>query len=145
MKRAFLLVFALVVFLRPFSVFSEPPAPDGETGEKGVNFETHVRPILKANCFECHGEGKKLKGRLDLRRKQLRVTGGKSGTALSPGKPADSLLLQRVKKQEMPPGKKKLTKDEIAIIERWIQGGALTLRAEPESLPLGFSISEDEA
>jgi hypothetical protein len=25
--------------------------------DKGpLNFETHVRPILKANCFECHGE-----------------------------------------------------------------------------------------
>src|SRR5437762_505780 len=30
-------------------------------------FERDVRPILKAQCFECHGEGKKLKGSLDLR------------------------------------------------------------------------------
>lgn len=110
-----------------------------------VNFETHVRPILKAHCFECHGEGKKLKGGLDLRLKHLLVRGGKSGPALLPGKPADSSLVQRVRSQEMPPGKKKLTKDEMAILDRWIQEGASTARPEPKELPLGFSISPDEA
>ena len=108
-------------------------------------FETHVRPILKANCFECHGEGKKLKSGLDLRLKHLLVKGGKSGTALVLGKPADSTVLQRVRSQEMPPGKKKLTKDEMAIIEHWIQEGAPTARPEPKALPLGFSISAEEA
>jgi hypothetical protein len=110
-----------------------------------LNFETHVRPILKANCFECHGEGKKLKSGLDLRLKHFLVKGGKSGPALVAGKPAESSLLQRVRSQEMPPGKKKLTKDEMAIIERWIQEGAPTARPEPKELPLGFSISPDEA
>ena len=28
-------------------------------------FEKDIRPILKAHCFECHGEGEKLKGGLD--------------------------------------------------------------------------------
>ena len=54
-------------------------------------------------------------------------------------------MLQRVRSQEMPPGKKKLTKEEMAVIERWIQEGATTARAEPKELPLGFSISPDEA
>ena len=110
-----------------------------------LNFETHVRPILKAYCFECHGEGKKLKSGLDLRLKHFLVKGGKLGPALVPGKPADSSILQRVRSQEMPPGKKKLTKDEVAILERWIQQGAPTARPEPKELPLGFTISPDEA
>src|ERR1017187_8190869 len=91
-----------------------------------VNFEMHVRPILKANCFECHGEGKKLKGGLDLRLKHTLAKGGKSGPALLPGKPGDSAIVQRLRSQEMPPGKKKLTKNEVAVIERWIQQGAPT-------------------
>ncbi len=110
-----------------------------------LSFETQVRPILKANCFECHGEGKKLKGGLDLRLQHYLVKGGKSGPALLPGKPDDSAIVQRIRSHEMPPGKKKLTKDEVALIERWIKDGAPTARPEPKELPLGFSISPDEA
>ncbi|MBI1831169.1 MAG: DUF1549 domain-containing protein, partial [Planctomycetes bacterium] len=110
-----------------------------------IHFETHVRPILKAHCFECHGEGKKLKGGLDVRLRHYVVKGGKSGPAVLPSQPADSPMLQRVRSQEMPPGKKKLTKDEVALIERWIQSGAATARPEPKELPLGFSISPEEA
>lgn len=32
-----------------------------------LTFEKDIRPILKAHCFDCHGEGEKLKGGLDLR------------------------------------------------------------------------------
>ena len=35
---------------------------------------------------------------------------------------------------EMPPGEKKVPPEQIAVIERWIAGGALTQRDEPESL-----------
>src|SRR5438874_1307369 len=69
-----------------------------------VNFETHVRPILKANCFECHGEGKKLKAGLDLRLKHFLVKGGKTGPALLPGNPGESSIVKRLRSQEMPPG-----------------------------------------
>src|SRR5262245_24725320 len=53
-------------------------------------YEAHVRPILKAYCFECHGEGKSLKGGLDLRLRRFLVDGGDSGPAVVPGKPQDS-------------------------------------------------------
>jgi hypothetical protein len=110
-----------------------------------LTFEKDVRPILKANCFDCHGEGRKLNGGLDLRLKHFQVKGGKSGSGLAPGKPDQSLLLQRVRNHEMPPGKKKLTSAEVAVLERWIRDGALTLRPEPKELPLGYSISLEEA
>ena len=35
--------------------------------EGPLTFEQHVRPILKAHCFQCHGEEDKPKGKLDLR------------------------------------------------------------------------------
>jgi hypothetical protein len=34
---------------------------------KAMTFETHIRPLFKAYCFRCHGEGKSLRGSLDLR------------------------------------------------------------------------------
>lgn len=108
-------------------------------------FESQVRPILKAQCYPCHGEGKKLKGGLDLRLKHLMVQGGKSGAALVVRNPADSLIIKRVRSQEMPPGKRKLTAEETAVLERWIKEGAATARPEPKDLPLGFSISPVEA
>jgi mono/diheme cytochrome c family protein len=108
--------------------------------QEPVTFEKHVRPLLKAHCFECHGEGAKLKGDLDLRLRRTMIAGGTTGPALQPGKP-DALLLKRVRSQEMPPGKRKLTKDEIALLERWIAGGAAITRDEPKELPVGFSLS----
>ncbi len=112
--------------------------------DEPVSFEKHVRPLLKAHCFECHGEGAKLKGGLDVRLRRTMVAGGDTGPALVPGRPGDSLLLHRVRGGEMPPGKRKLTKDETALLERWIAGGAVITRAEPKVLPAGFSPSPDE-
>src|SRR5689334_17940043 len=138
MKRILLAVSFLFLTSPAISRATEPT--------KGpLTFETDVRPILKAKCFECHGEGKKLKGGLDLRLKHLQVKGGKTGPALLPGKPADSPILQRVRSQEMPPGKVKLTRDEADILERWVQEGAAVKRPEPKELPLGFSIAPVEA
>ncbi len=116
---------------------AEPPGP--------IHFETHIRPILKAHCFECHGEGKKLRGGLDLRLQHALVKGGDTGPVIVPGKPGDSLLVQRVRSGEMPPGKLKLTKEQSSLIERWIMAGAATARPEPKELPLGFSMSPVEA
>ena len=112
--------------------------------DEPVTFEKHVRPLLKAHCFECHGEGTKLKGNLDLRLRRTMVAGGANGPAVLPAKAADSLLLNRVKAGEMPPGKRKLTKDEIGVLERWIAAGATVNRDEPNELPVGFTPSPEE-
>ena len=96
-------------------VFSTPPT--GFAQESAITFETHVRPILKAQCFECHGEGKKLRGGLDLRLQHLIKKGGDTGAAYVPNQPTKSPLIERVRSGEMPPGKKKLTKEEIATLD----------------------------
>ena len=111
---------------------------------KAVSFEKHVRPILKAHCFECHGEGAKLKGNLDVRLKRLLADGGKSGSAIIPGNAKKSLLIERVRSEEMPPGKRKLTRDEISILERWIAQGAETEQPEPKTLAAGFQVTAQE-
>jgi hypothetical protein len=111
-----------------------------------ISFEKHVRPILKAYCFECHGEGEKLKADLDLRLRRFLVKGGESGSAVDPGAPEKSLLYTKIKNGKMPPSKKKLSKDEVALIRRWITEGARTAAPEPETIAAGWhATAEDRA
>jgi hypothetical protein len=109
-----------------------------------ITFEQHVRPILKAYCLDCHGAGEKMPGNLDLRLKRFALQGGKSGPAIVPSDPGHSLLLERLKTGEMPPVGKKVPPEQIAVIEKWIAGGAPTTRAEPTSLPPGLGITAEE-
>ena len=85
-----------------------------------------------------------LKGKLDVRLARLLVAGGKSGPAVVPGKTDAGEMLDRLRSGEMPPGKRKLTKEEIGVIERWIAAGAKTEAPEPAALDAGFHISAQE-
>ena len=118
---------------------SEKPAPD-----KTPTFESHVRPLFKVYCLDCHGEGAKLRGGLDLRLRRLTVQGGDSGPAVVPGKPNESLLYQRVRAGKMPPGKKKLSPAEVALIGRWVVAGARVERPEPARLGAGMHIAPED-
>ena len=109
-----------------------------------IVFERDIRPILKANCFDCHGEAEAPRGNLDLRLKRLMIQGGKHGPAIVPGKPEKSLLLERVRSGEMPKREKKLSPAEVALLERWIRAGAPIARPEPDTLPAGMTFSEEE-
>ncbi len=71
---------------------------------ESIQYERDVRPIIAANCVGCHGADKP-KGGLDLRSVASMLRGGKSGPALEPSDPEDSLLLERIAQGEMPPGK----------------------------------------
>jgi mono/diheme cytochrome c family protein len=116
---------------------AEPPKPP-------LTFEANVRPILKAHCFQCHGEEPRPKGKLDLRLVRTMLKGGYSGEAIAAGNRDDSLLWDKVSADEMPPGNKKLTAAEKAILGDWINQGAHTSRAEPESLPVGPVFTDEE-
>ncbi|NBR84170.1 MAG: DUF1553 domain-containing protein [Verrucomicrobia bacterium] len=96
-----------------------------------LTFERDIRPILKANCFHCHGEDGKTKGGLDARLKHLLATGGEHGPAIVPGKPDKSRLFTLVRDGEMPKSERKLSKEQIELIRLWIAGGAKVARTEP--------------
>lgn len=89
-------------------------------------FLDEVKPLLALRCVSCHGPDKS-EGGLRLNSREAALKGGDSGPSLVPGKPAQSLLLMAVKRThkilEMPP-KEKLSGKDIAVLERWIQGGA---------------------
>jgi cytochrome c553 len=87
-------------------------------------FETEVRPLLQSHCGRCHG-GKARKAELDLTTLAALRRGGESGPVVVPGKPDDSRLYQLVRDGKMPrDGKAKLTPADVALLRRWISGGA---------------------
>ena len=140
--QRFTAVFLPVLILAGVAIdFEELPA-----AEPAVSFERDVRPILKTHCFHCHGEEKELQGELDLRLQRFMLRGGESGPAVVPGKPAESLLVERMRRGEMPPEdvESRPTKKDIAIIEKWIAAGAKVVGKEPEKLAPGIHISEAE-
>lgn len=99
-------------------------AADPSSAEGLKFYETDVLPILKQHCYKCHGEGKN-KGGLSLAGRNLLLTGGDSGPAINPEKPAESVLLEAInfRSFEMPPAGK-LPPEQIAILTKWVELGA---------------------
>jgi mono/diheme cytochrome c family protein len=90
----------------------------------GPRFETDVLPILRAKCMGCHGE-KAPQADLSLTKRDALLKGGKSGAAVIPGKPNDSVLLSMISTGRMPMAGAKLTAAELALVRQWIEEGAL--------------------
>jgi hypothetical protein len=111
----------------PASVPGAParPAPSAEQLEF---FESRVRPVLAAACFECHsGATARPKGGLRLDSLESLLAGGQSGPAIVPGDPDASLLVTAVRyddeELQMPP-KQRLDALAVADLERWVASGA---------------------
>jgi mono/diheme cytochrome c family protein len=100
--------------------------------EARIRYDRDIRPILADNCFACHGPDanqRKAKLRLDHRAGALSPARS-GGQAIVPGKPDDSLLVERITEdnpsRRMPPKKsgKHLTPAQIDLLRRWIAEGA---------------------
>lgn len=89
-------------------------------------FESNIRPILIEHCYECHAEGKKIRGGLLLDTKTGVLKGGDTGPAIIPGNPDNSIFMKAVLHQgdlKMPP-KGKLSPVAIKNLKEWIAKGA---------------------
>ncbi|MBI3462049.1 MAG: DUF1553 domain-containing protein [Planctomycetes bacterium] len=101
--------------------------------------EHDVRPILLLRCTVCHGL-RRQEAELDLRSKAAMLKGGKSGPAIVPGKPEDSLILKKITAGEMPPRRrlvevsiKVIESPEIDLLTRWIAQGAPETPADADA------------
>ncbi len=88
-------------------------------------FEKRIRPVLAAQCFECHSQGaEKLKASLRLDSRRGVLQGGESGAIVVPGKPEESRLIEALGYEDtdlqMPP-KSKLPERTIADFRRWVE------------------------
>ena len=101
-------------------------------------WEADVRPILKAHCTLCHGEEQPVEGGVDLRlRRFLDREAEGYGALLVPGDPSAGEMLRVIRSGEMPKAGKKVSAEELAMIERWVAAGARSVEPEPESIPPG--------
>ncbi len=89
-------------------------------------FESRVRPVFAGRCYGCHAENATAGLRLDSRAGILK--GGKSGPAIKPGDPENSILLHALKgvkgRMGMPPLGERLEAREVDSLTRWIAMGA---------------------
>lgn len=124
------------------ATFAAPAPGHAADGPKGkVNFQDHVAPVLRSRCGTCHNADKQ-KGGLNLDTYGTAMQGGGSGKVIEPGDPDNSTLLAVVMHTEepkMPPNSPKIPDTEIAVIRKWIEGGALensgsvaTAKAKPK-------------
>ncbi|MEX2174886.1 MAG: PSD1 and planctomycete cytochrome C domain-containing protein [Pirellulaceae bacterium] len=109
--------------------------------EGPLTFEQHARPILKAYCFQCHGEEEHHEANLDVRQVRLLLKGGDSGAAIAPGQASASLIVERIAAGEMPPEGKPVPAKDLETLRAWLDQGAKTARPEPETLSV---ITDDE-
>jgi len=91
-------------------------------------FDKEVYPILKENCFKCHGAKAKLKGKFRITSRQGLLRGGEEGPALNLKEPDKSsvltLLSYKDEDHEMPPDDNKLPQAQIDILTKWVRMGA---------------------
>ncbi|MFH1301899.1 MAG: c-type cytochrome domain-containing protein, partial [Planctomycetota bacterium] len=91
-----------------------------------------IRSILSENCFQCHGpDAKKRAADLRFDTKEGAFADLDGHKAIVPGDVKQSELITRITSTDadlqMPPAEsgKKLTPEEIALLNRWIQEGAV--------------------
>ncbi len=109
----------LSVTLAGAAVAAEKPA---FTPEALAFYEKDVQPILKANCYKCHADGK-LKGNFSLLTRAAILKGGDLGPAVDFKKIDDSTLLKAINHKdmlEMPPAGK-LPAAQIDILTKWVK------------------------
>jgi cytochrome c553 len=102
--------------------------------KKAEFFEKRIRPLLIAECYDCHSEDSIESGlRVDSLSGLIR--GGERGPALVPGKPKESLLISAVQHsgQLHMPLKDKLSQKAIADLIQWVEAGAYWPNAKPIS------------
>ena len=89
-------------------------------------FESKIRPVLASRCYGCHAENATAGLRLDSREGLLR--GGRSGPAIRPGDPDNSILLHALHgvkgRMGMPPAGKRLEAHAVEDLTQWIAMGA---------------------
>jgi ankyrin repeat protein len=93
-----------------------------------VDFARDVQPLLRANCYSCHGETLQSGNfRLDRRRDSMPNRVGANGARIVPGNSAASRLFIRVAGSQgglqMPPTGA-LRPEDIGLIKAWIDQGA---------------------
>ena len=101
---------------------------DVQLFENNSFYSNNVEPIFIKNCIACHHDKKKLGGLNMLSPSKINL-GGKNGSVITIGNAYKSEIYKRIilpvsNEKHMPKGKTPLTKNQIHLIEWWINSGA---------------------
>ncbi len=97
--------------------------------QEAVAYNDIIQPLLQARCYNCHGPNKQ-KGKLRLDEQSFIEKGGEDGKVIIAGSAGESELIKRIllpadNKDHMPPKEKaQLTKEQIELLNWWVNSGA---------------------
>lgn len=90
-----------------------------------VSFDEQIKPIFRQQCVTCHGDAVQ-KANLNLSSYAAVLKGGGDKVVVA-GRSSQSLLFKAIINPDddarMPPNKPPLPKEQIALIQKWIDGG----------------------
>ena len=144
MFHRILLTAISTVFLSSISIAAEDALKEAARRDF---FESKIRPVLVAQCYECHSsDAKQVGGELKLDSGEALRAGGESGSAIELGDADGSLLMEAIRYEglEMPPSGK-LPDDVIADFAHWINDGAFDPREPPEQTANATSNGTDSS
>lgn len=108
-----------------------------------VNYNDHIKPILRQHCAKCHGDDQQKAG-LNLQNFEATLKGGSGGKAVVAGRASASLLYQAITNDDaearMPPNQPPLPDAQIKLILAWITDG-LRESAASKSLAVNRDLS----
>ena len=96
--------------------------------EAKIDFSSQVKPILNKRCISCHGGVKQNGGFSVLFREEALDTLESGKFAILPGNSAHSEMIRRINEKDpelrMPYKEEPLSKEEVAILTKWVEQGA---------------------
>ena len=103
----------------------------GGGGDKSLTYQANIKPILEANCIECHVPGGKgyVKSGLRMDSYEALMKGTNLGPVVIPGSSVSSTLYRLASGQadpslRMPHGGGALPDEDVKTIAAWIDQGA---------------------
>jgi Protein of unknown function (DUF1549)/Protein of unknown function (DUF1553)/Planctomycete cytochrome C len=102
-----------------------------------IDYDRDVKPILRENCYRCHGSTRQEAG-LRLDTPSAIRKGSNNGAVLIPGDAEHSLLITMLNGTEddsvMPPSGPRLAPAQIATVKIWIERGAQAPGADENNI-----------
>ena len=117
----------LILLIASLSRAAITTAHADEAPAAKINYNDHVKPILREHCFTCHNQDN-AKSDLALDSYASLMRGGAGGEVVLAGDIDSSrlwALVSHAEEPKMPPNQDKLAEAKLEVIKNWIVGGAL--------------------
>lgn len=121
------------------ALLAVPPGFSGQQKSDGtLSYAKDVVPIIRKHCLPCHAEESRNSSELHLDTHASMMEGGEHGVPIVPGKPDESILIQKLlpdppfgdtmplqrRRRSAGAGEKKMTAEEVELLREWIRQGA---------------------